>query len=345
VYPQKIPYPLAATSLTAKTNADEMAKLLHPHANGAEHTAGYFVPFVTYGQTQTRHLYVLDTYNDRWALVTGASSGIGREFAERLAGHGMHLILAARRTEQMNELAQELLTRHGTTSHIVTIDLATLDAGQRLHEEIQRLNVDVELVINNAGAGLIGDVETTDPHRVRRMLTLNILTLTDLTYRLLPGMLERGHGAIINMSSVAAFQPVAFMGAYSASKSFILHFSEALWSEVRGRGVTVMALCPGVTETEFFTLAGAPGWLQKHTAQTPSQVVRKALKGLEKRRQYLITSWKDYLITMLVRMTTRRAAVNESKRYFRPGRRLADDELAEQTDEDGVAKPNDHGPA
>lgn len=267
---------------------------------------------------------VLDSYNDRWALVTGASSGIGREFAARLAGRGMHLILAARRSEMMNELAQELLTRHGTTSHLVTIDLATPDAGRRLHDEIRRLGIDVELVINNAGAGLIGDIETTEPEEVQRMLTLNILTLTDLTYRLLPGMLQRGHGAIVNMSSVAAFQPVAFMGAYAASKSFILHFSEALWAEARSRGVTVMGLCPGVTETDFFSQAGAPGWLEKHTAQTPARVVRKALKGLERRRQYMVTGWKDYVITILVRLTTRRTAVNESKRYFRPGRRLPD---------------------
>ena len=282
---------------------------------------------------------MLDTYNDRWALVTGASSGIGREFAVRLAGRGMHLILAARRADLMNDLAQELLTRHGTTSHIVTIDLAASDAGQRLYSEIRRLNVDVELVINNAGAGLIGDIETTDLNEVSRMLTLNILTLTDLTYRLLPGMLQRGHGAIINMSSVAAFQPVAFMGAYAASKSFILHFSEALWAEARSRGVTVMGLCPGVTETEFFTLAGAPGWLRKHTSQKTDRVVRKALKGLEKRRQYLVIGWKDYLITMFVRLTTRRTAVNESKRYFRPSRRLPD-KLSDQVEGTAEKKPD-----
>ncbi len=265
---------------------------------------------------------MLDTYNDRWALVTGASSGIGREFAERLAGRGMHLILAARRTELMKELAQELLTRHGTTSHLVTIDLARPESGRRLYEEVCRLGVDVELLVNNAGVGLIGDIETTDPDEVRRMLTLNIVTLTDLTYRILPGMLQRGHGAIINLSSVAAFQPVAFMGAYAASKSYILHFSEALWAEARSRGVTILGLCPGVTETEFFTRARAPGWLEKHSAQPPSRVVRKALKALERRQQYLVTGWKDYLITILVRLTTRRTAVNESKRYFRPGKRL-----------------------
>jgi len=282
---------------------------------------------------------VLDTYNDRWALVTGASSGIGKEFATCLAGRGMHLILAARRAERMNELAQELLTRHGTTTHIVRIDLAAPDAGRKLHEEIIRLKVDVELVVNNAGVGVIGDVETTDPDEVRRLLMLNVVTLTDLTYRLLPPMLRRGHGAIINMSSMAAFQPVAFMGAYAASKSFVLHFSEALWAEVRSRGVTVMVLCPGVTETEFFTQAGALGWLQKHSSQSPARVVRKALKGLERRRQYVVTGWKDYLMTVLVRLTTRRTAVNESKRYFRPRRRAigtakSDDE--QQTSEQGT---------
>ena len=272
---------------------------------------------------QIGHPPVMDTYNDRWALVTGASSGIGREFAVRLAERGMHLILAARRKDRMNELAQELLTRHGTSTHIVCIDLAETEAGRKLHEEIKRLDIDVELIVNNAGAGLIGDLDTTDPDEIRRLLIINIVTLTDLTYRLLTPMLQRGHGAVINVSSTAAFQPVAFMGVYAASKSYVLHFSEALWAEVRSRGVTVMALCPGVTETEFFTRAGAPGWLQKHSSQSAGRVVRKALRGLEQRRQYLITGWKDYLMTLLVRLTTRRTAVNESKRYFRPSRRAA----------------------
>jgi short-subunit dehydrogenase len=261
---------------------------------------------------------VLDRYNDRWALITGASSGIGAEFAAQLAGRGMHLILAARRKQKMSDLATDLNTRHGTRCHIVTIDLSTADSGRRLFEETQRLGVDIELLVNNAGVGMIGQIETTSPEEVRRMLNLNLLTLTDLTYRVLPGMLQRGHGAILNMSSQAAFQPVAFMAAYAASKSYILHFSEALWAEARSRGVTVMALCPGVTQTEFFDLAGAPGWLEKHTSQTAARVVKSAMKALERRRQYIVPGWKDYLVTLLVRLTTRRTAVNESKRYFRP---------------------------
>ena len=264
---------------------------------------------------------MLDAYNDRWALVTGASSGIGAEFAARLAGRGMHLVLAARRTDRMNALAEDLVTKHGTKCHIVTIDLATPNASQKLMDEIQKQGVQIELLVNNAGVGLIGEIETTSPADVQRVLNLNINTLTDLTYRVLPGMLERGHGAVINVASVAAFQPVAFMAAYAASKSYVLHFSEALWAEARSRGVTVMALCPGVTQTEFFEVAGAPGWLEKHSSQTPFRIVKSAMAALEKRRQYVIPGWKDYLMSLLVRLATRRTAVNESKRYFRPGKR------------------------
>ena len=265
---------------------------------------------------------MIDSYNDRWALITGASSGIGAEFAAQLAGRGMHLILAARRKDQMTALATDLNTRHGTRCHIVAIDLAEAEASRRLYEEIRRLNVDVELLVNNAGIGLIGQIETTTPEEVRRLLNVNLLTLADLTYRILPGMLQRRHGAIINMSSQAAFQPVAFMATYAASKSFILHFSEALWAEVRGRGVTVTAVCPGATRTDFFDKAGAPGWLEKHTSVTPAKVVRNALKAMEKRRQYVVPGWKNYLVTLLVRFMTRRTAVNESKRYFRPKKNL-----------------------
>lgn len=221
----------------------------------------------------------------------------------------------------MNALAEELVTKHGTKCHIVTIDLSEPDSAERLMAEIHRQGVQIELLINNAGVGLIGEIENTSPSEVQRMLNLNINTLTDLTYRVLPDMLARGHGAVINVASVAAFQPVAFMAAYSASKSYVLHFSEALWAEARSRGVTVMALCPGVTETEFFDVAGAPGWLQRHSSQTPLRIVKSALSALDKRRQYIIPGWKDYIVSLLVRLATRRTAVNESKRYFRPGKR------------------------
>ncbi|MCA9060251.1 MAG: SDR family oxidoreductase [Planctomycetaceae bacterium] len=264
---------------------------------------------------------MLDRYNDRWALITGASSGIGAEFASHLAARGMHVILAARRLDRLNELAQELNTRHGTNCHIVAVDLSQPQSAARLAAEVDRLGVELELLVNNAGVGMIGEIETTTPEEIRSMLTLNVQSLSELTYRFLPGMLSRGHGAVINVASQAAFQPVAFMSAYAASKSYVLHFTEALWAEARSRGVTVLATCPGVTRTDFFDTAGAPGWLEKHSSLTPAKVVRSTMKALEKRRQYVVPGWKNYLMTLLVRITTRRTAVNESKRYFRPATR------------------------
>ncbi len=261
---------------------------------------------------------MLDAWNERWALVTGASSGIGAEFARRLAARGMHVILTARREPLLKELAEELHTRHGCRTEIIPCDLSVPGKSRWLMQQIAERGLQVELLINNAGFAHVGDVEHTDPDRIKQMVELNISAVTDLTYAVLPDMLERRHGAVINVSSLAAFQPVAYMAAYAASKAYVLHFSEALWAEVRDRGVTVMGLCPGVTETEFFDRAGIPNWLQKHSSQPPSKVAKRAIKALEKRKQYHIPRWRDYLLSIAVRFATRRTAVNEARKYFRP---------------------------
>ena len=264
---------------------------------------------------------MLDAYADRWALITGASSGIGAEFARQLAARGMHLILTARREPLLNALADELHTRHGTVSQILAADLSDPSEPRRLYEEIARRNLTVELLVNNAGFGFVGTVEETDVDRMVQMVRLNIAAATELTYRYLQEMLDRGHGAIINVSSVAGFQPVAYMPVYAATKAYLLHFSEALWAEVRDRGVTVMALCPGTTATEFFDVAGVPGWLKKHRAHSPRKVVRTALKALEKRRQYVIPGWGNYFLTLSVRLARRKMVVLQSMRFFRPSRK------------------------
>lgn len=265
-----------------------------------------------------------DGYVDRWALITGASSGIGAEFARQLAARGMHLVLVARREDLLKEIAEELHTRHGTRCEVITADLSEPGQPERVTSEVSRRGVTIELLVNNAGFGFVGSIEETDVSRILQMIRLNISALVELTYRILPGMLQRGHGAIINVASLAAFQPVAYMGAYSATKSFALHFSEALAGEAHERGVTILALCPGVTRTGFFDVAGVAGWLKKHSAQEPDQVVKSALKALEKRRQYVIPGWRNYVISCLVRIGTRRRVVNESKRYFRPRRKKSD---------------------
>jgi len=250
--------------------------------------------------------------------VTGASSGIGAEFARKLASLGMHLVLAARRTDRMEEIATELDTRHGTKTRVIRSDLSESGAGRKLFEQIAAENIDIELLINNSGFGEVGTIEDADPQRVLDMVQVNIAALTELTYCCLPSMLERGHGGVINVASVAAFQPVAYMGAYSASKAYVLHFSEALWAEAREKGVTVMAMCPGPTSTEFFDNAGVPNWLKKHSSHSVEYVVKTALKSLEKKRNYSVAGWKNYLLSFGPRLARRRTVVSQSMRYFRP---------------------------
>ncbi len=268
---------------------------------------------------------MIEEFADRWALVTGSSSGIGVEFAHRLASRGMHLVLTARREEAMRELAGELHTRHGTRCEIIPGDLADPSTPARLMEEIRNREIEIELLVNNAGFAIAADIEATDTQRVLDMLQVNMTSLTELTYAVLPTMLAREHGAIINVASVAAFQPVAFMGPYAASKSYVLHFTEALWAEARDRNVTVMALCPGITRTSFFEVAGVPNWLKKHSSQSPEQVVRAAMKGLDKRRQYYVSGWKNYILSLAVRLASRKMAVTESMKYFRPKKKKRDD--------------------
>ncbi len=260
----------------------------------------------------------MEAYADRWALVTGASSGIGAAFAERLAARGMHLVLSARRRELMEQLAADLDTRHGTRCEIIPADLSDPAQAVHLYDEVKRRGLEIELLVNNAGFGIVGQVADADVDRIMQLVRLNIGAVTELTYRFLPEMLQREHGAIINVSSLAGFQPVAYMGAYAASKAYVLHLSEALWAETRDRGVTVMALCPGTTRTPFFDVAGVPGWLKKQPAQTPEQVVRAAIKALERRRSFVIPGWRNALLALVTRWVPRRMVVKESMKYFRP---------------------------
>lgn len=261
---------------------------------------------------------MIDGYADRWALVTGASSGIGAEFARLLAARGMHLVLAARRKDRLEQLAEELHTRHGTISDVVPCDLADPGGPDQLISAVERQGRTIELLVNNAGYAVVSDIANTDPANVLRMLRVNIAALTQLTYQFLPGMLERGHGAIINLSSVAGLQPVAYMGAYAASKAYVLHFSEALWAELRGTGVSVMGLCPGATATEFFEVAGVKGWLKKRHSHEPSYVARKALRALERKRPVAVVGWWNRLRAFFVRLASRKRVVIETLKYFRP---------------------------
>ena len=262
---------------------------------------------------------MLDDYADRRALVTGASSGLGAEYARTLAARGMHLILVARREGRLRDLAAELDTRHRTRCEVLRADLSKPGEVDRVADLAAEDGRGVELLVNNAGFGVAQDIPRTDRGDVLRMVDLNVRAVTDLTYRFLPPMLARGHGAVINVASVAGFTPVAYMGAYAASKAYMLHFSEALWAEARDRGVTVTACCPGPTRTEFFEVAGVRGWLRKRRALDPHRVVRRSLRAMEKGRPVSVTAgWKERLQLGAVRLFPRRVCVLESRKYFRP---------------------------
>jgi short-subunit dehydrogenase len=261
---------------------------------------------------------VLKAYADHWGLVTGASSGIGAEFARQLAARGMHLVLVARREDRLRALAQELQVAHGTRCEIIPADLSKPHAGQELLAEVAARGIEVELLVNNAGFGMVSSVEETDIGRALELIQVNIAVLTELTLLAAKGMVGRGHGGIINIGSVVSFQPVGYMGVYSASKAYVLHFSEALWAELRAQGVTVTTLCPGTTRTEFFDRSGVPGWAEQNRSEDVKSVVRTGLKALDARRQYVVSGWINYFLSLAVRLATRATVVKGTMSVFRP---------------------------
>jgi uncharacterized protein len=188
------------------------------------------------------------------ALVTGASAGIGLELARILAREGHDLVLVARRQTALEELAAELKERYGADCTVVAADLARPEAGAHIEQAIAGTTIDV--LVNNAGFGGVGAFAQREHDADMRMVAVNVVALTDLTKRFLPGMVARGRGRVLNVASTAAFQPGPFMAVYYATKAYVLSLSQALAEETRGTGVTVTCLCPGVTETEFHGVAG-----------------------------------------------------------------------------------------
>ena len=203
------------------------------------------------------------------ALVTGASSGIGKAFAELLASRGYAVVLTARRADRLDALAAELQQRHGVTTHTIVSDLAQPDASQQIAEELAVRKITVDVLVNNAGYGVPGSYVNVPWVEHQRFIQVLMIAVCDLTYRLLPGMLERGWGRIINVASVAGLVPApAGHTLYGASKAFVVRFSEALSAENAPKGVNCTAVCPGFTLSEFHDVTGTrdrmnkmPGWL------------------------------------------------------------------------------------
>jgi short-subunit dehydrogenase len=211
-------------------------------------------------------------------VVTGASSGLGRGFATKLAADGMPLVLVARSAGLLHDLADQLRDKYGVEVEVMVADLADTEARATIVADLETR--DVELLINNAGFATSGDFADETPSRIAEEITLNCLALTVLARAAVTGMVARGHGAIVNVASTAAFQPIPTMGVYSATKAYVLRLSLAMWHELRPAGVHVMALCPGATETDFWQVAGNPHGF-KHR-RTVAQVVATCFDSLAK---------------------------------------------------------------
>jgi len=241
------------------------------------------------------------------ALITGASAGIGREFACQLAGRARSMILIARRDERLVELADELhQTQPKLLIHVRKTDLADPVQLQELLAWLDREQREVNLLINNAGLGDSGPFAESDPVRNNQMTLVNVTALTSLTRHLLPRMIAEGHGGILNVSSSAGFLPIPGSGVYAATKAYVTSFSEALRAELRETGVSVCALCPGPVVTEFQQVAkreGAqPDIGPKFLVVSAERVVRDALAGLESDRPLVIPGFGMKLLMVLARV-------------------------------------------
>jgi short-subunit dehydrogenase len=256
------------------------------------------------------------------ALVTGASSGIGAAIARELADRGHDLILVARREQRLRSLADELTTEHEIGAEVIACDLSKPDERERLHSGIAERGRWVEVLVNNAGFGSEGRFVDSDTARMVEMVEVNVAAVVDLSGRFLPGMANRGRGAVINIASAASFQPIPGTAVYAASKAFVLSFSEAIRTEMRGTGVGVTAVCPGPVETEFTEAAGIGGVED----ETPSafwisaeDVARHAVQGAADDKRVVVPGAIYKATSLLGQHSPRSLVLPIAERIWRTG--------------------------
>jgi short-subunit dehydrogenase len=253
-------------------------------------------------------------FTNQTTLITGASSGIGAAFARKLAARGSHLVLVARRADRLRVLAAELRAAHGITVDTVALDLATASPGAHLAAELTARGVSVTSVVNSAGFATTGTLHLEDPQALQREIAVDVAAVVDISRAFIEPLRNAGVGVLVNVASAVAYQPFPGMAVYSASKAFVLHFTEALWQESLGTGLRVMALCPGATGTEFFDVSGtnAPGT----GVHTPEFVADYALRALDSRRHppSLAVGRLNKAATVIPRLLGRRALVRLSAR-------------------------------
>src|SRR5713101_4110516 len=244
----------------------------------------------------------MERWRDKWALVTGASAGIGRALVEQLAAAGAHLVLTARRRDRLEQLAADLMLPR---------------APDELFAFTQGKGIEIELLVNNAGFGNYGPFYKSELSRELAMTQVNCTAVVHLTRLFLPAMVERKHGDVLILGSTASFQGVPFIATYAATKAFDLLFAEALAEEVREFGVRVCCLCPGATQSEFREVAGTPARATAHQ-ETAEKVARVGLRALAAGKSYVISGMGNYLMAQSERLTPRRMVTRIAGSMFRP---------------------------
>ena len=239
----------------------------------------------------------------QWALVTGASSGLGVDFARELARRGADIVLVARRIEALQRLSEELQAL-GVQVRVMPTDLGDAEAREQLQRELDAAAIAIDILVNNAGFGLYGDFLRTDWARTEQMLQLDVVALTHLTRLFLPGMVQRRQGYVLQVASIGAFQPSPTYAAYAAAKSYVLNFGVALNDELRGSGVSCTVVSPGVTATEFLQVAGQKrNWFHNATMMTSADVAAIGVRAMLKRRASVVTGWLNTLMALSTRLT------------------------------------------
>lgn len=242
------------------------------------------------------------------ALITGASVGIGYELARIFAEHGYNLVLTARNESALQVYAAELSSRHKIAVKVIGKDLSLAAAPFEISDQLKRENISIDILVNNAGAGIYGPFSKTDLSIELNILQLNIVALTALTKLMLEGMIQRKRGKILNVASIVAFQPGPLMSVYCASKAYVLSFSEALWRELKNSGITVTALCPGPTRTEFHKRAGLSRIrsLKKSIMMDARSVAQVGFEGLMKEKDVVVAGFVNKILVSSVRFLPRK---------------------------------------
>jgi short-subunit dehydrogenase len=252
-------------------------------------------------------------------LVTGASGGIGEGLARRFAADGARLILVARRTERLEQLASELQSRYGIEHVVIPLDLSIAGAAQTLYQQIQQRGLTIDVLVNNAGFGR-NDYFTAIPlSQHLEMMQLNMVTLVELTYLILPQMISRGKGSILNVGSTASFQPGPYSTVYFATKAFVLSFSEGLWQEVQEHKVSVTCLCPGPTRTDFGARSRMDqNWNFIHGSMSTDAVCDVGYRGFRRRKRIVIPGLLNWILAFSVRFTPRLLILHLMHTWQRP---------------------------